>query len=159
MEIRLKDALKKIRQEAAIWRHHIRHTWDEFREHVKASRPVSVEKIEREEALELEGVKPSTFAIASARYQERLREFRTPLMFSFLFLFGVMGGYVLKSLALENFTIGHEDYRLVPAERLYALNTLREQALKGGASLTAPVKPNYPSCSEDVDISVNESEL
>lgn len=156
MEIRPKDTLRKIRQEAAIWRHHVRHAWDELREHVKASRPVFIES---DRLTKPGALNPSILSVARARYRERLHEFRIPLIFGLLFLFGVMGGYALKSFALDHFTIGHEDYRLVPAERLYALNALREQALAGGASLTAPTKPNYPSCNEDVDLSVDESEL
>lgn len=66
-----------------------------------------------------------------------------------LVLFGisVLAGFGLKSLAHGMFTIGHEDYRLIPAERLYALNALREQTLGAEASLTPDPAPTYPVCS------------
>lgn len=72
------------------------------------------------------------------------------LWFPVLFLFGIGCGYAAKSWAENTITIGHEDYRLVSAEKLYELNTLREQALQNGAALPVETKPTYPACSEEV---------
>ena len=72
------------------------------------------------------------------------------LWFPVLFLLGIGVGYSVKSWAENTVTIGHEDYRLVPAEKLYELNTLREAALDNGASLAVETKPVYPSCSEEI---------
>lgn len=74
---------------------------------------------------------------------------QTRLWIGGLALFGVsvLAGFGLKSFAHRTFTIGHEDYRLIPAERLYALNALREQALGTEASLTPDPVPTYPVCS------------
>lgn len=77
----------------------------------------------------------------------RFPELSRVLFLSLLFILGVSFGFGLKSLAKERLTIGHEDYHLVPAERLYALNTLREQALREGATLPVNEKQSYPACS------------
>lgn len=69
------------------------------------------------------------------------------LLLAALFLVGLGIGIGLKSVAKEHVTIGHEDYRLVPVERLYALNALRETALEDGAALPVNEKQSYPSCS------------
>ena len=77
---------------------------------------------------------------------------RSPVLLRRLFLFallvaGIGIGTGLKLMAKEKLTIGHEDYHLVPSERLYSLNTLREQALNGGATLPVNEKRSYPACS------------
>lgn len=72
------------------------------------------------------------------------------LWFPVLFLLGIGLGYSAKTWAENTITIGHEDYRLVKAEKLYELNTLREQALENGAALPVETKPTYPSCSEEM---------
>lgn len=69
------------------------------------------------------------------------------LLLSVFLVIGVGIGTNIKLVAKEHLTIGHEDYRLVPAERLYALNTLREEALERGASLPLNEKQSYPACS------------
>ena len=77
----------------------------------------------------------------------RFPELSRTLFLAAIFVAGIAIGIGLKSAAKEHLTIGHADYRLVPAERLYALNTLREQALERGASLPLNEKQSYPACS------------
>ncbi|MFA9261940.1 MAG: hypothetical protein ACEQSB_01085 [Undibacterium sp.] len=156
MEKKPQYYIAKIRQAMAVWHHRSRHMLDEFQERFAASRPILPET-----PLAPSGPKsePSPVRSMLTEYWGKHPEWRTSLFLSGLFLLGVIGGYTLKSFAADSFTIGHDDYRLVSSDRLYALNVLRERALAGGATLTAPTKPNYPTCSEDVDISVNESEL
>jgi hypothetical protein len=71
----------------------------------------------------------------------------------FVLSFGL--GIGLKSAAHTVVTIGYADYRLMPAERLYDLNVLRERALENGATLPVQEKREYPACSlsslDDVD--------
>lgn len=72
-----------------------------------------------------------------------------------LFALFVFVGYGMKTLAHTSFTIGHEDFRLLPAEQLYGLNTLRERALDAGARLTIDAAPVYPACvaaSDDIPL-------
>ena len=69
-----------------------------------------------------------------------------------LFLVSVAAGFGLKVLTQSSLTIGHEDYRLVPAERLYALNTLRERALAAGANLTVKTRAEYPACTDETGL-------
>ena len=63
-----------------------------------------------------------------------------------LFLGGVLAGVGLRTLTEERLAIGHEDYRLMPTDKLYALNELREKALDAGASLLVEPKKTYPVC-------------
>lgn len=77
----------------------------------------------------------------------RFPELSRTLFLAALLVAGTTLGIGLKSVAKEHLTIGHADYRLVPAERLYALNTLREQALEKGAALPLNEKQSYPACS------------
>ncbi|MFZ1627226.1 MAG: hypothetical protein WAT81_05505 [Candidatus Moraniibacteriota bacterium] len=65
-----------------------------------------------------------------------------------LFFIGVFGGIGLKTVALEYLVIGHGDYRLLPSERLYSLNELREKALDAGARLPVEPRQAYPACGE-----------
>lgn len=69
------------------------------------------------------------------------------IFYAVLLLIGIGLGIGSKLAAESGLTIGHEDYRLVPAERLYALNALREQALEKGAALPVSEKRSYPACS------------
>ncbi len=69
------------------------------------------------------------------------------LFLAALFVAGIGIGIGLKSVAEERVTIGHEDYHLIPAERLYALNALRTRALEEGAVLPLNEKRSYPACS------------
>lgn len=63
-----------------------------------------------------------------------------------LFLGGALVGFGFKTIAKDHLTIGHEDYRLIPSERLYALNAVRERALESGASLPVAARETYPVC-------------
>lgn len=65
---------------------------------------------------------------------------------SVLLVVGIGIGIGLKSVAEKSLTIGHEDYHLVPTNRLYALNALREQALDDGAVLPISEERSYPAC-------------
>lgn len=69
------------------------------------------------------------------------------LFLSALLVIGVGVGAGLKLVAKERFTIGHEDYHLMPMERLYALNALRDAALEDGAALPVNERESYPACS------------
>lgn len=63
------------------------------------------------------------------------------------FLAGFALGLGIKELASTNFTIGYDDYRLPPKERLFDLNASREKALVNGSELTEPKqKTEYPHC-------------
>lgn len=73
------------------------------------------------------------------------------MIWLFLFVAGIAFGAGLKALSDGYLTIGHEDYRLVPTERLYALNELREQALEDGATLPVNEKKRYPACGLESD--------
>lgn len=77
----------------------------------------------------------------------RFPELSRTLFLAAILVAGTTLGIGLKSVAKEHLTIGHADYHLVPAERLYALNTLREQALEKGAALPLNEKQSYPACS------------
>ncbi len=54
-----------------------------------------------------------------------------------IFLVGVIAGAGLKTLAWNSITIGHDDYTLLPAARLYDLNQVERDALE-----KASVPPN-----------------
>lgn len=78
----------------------------------------------------------------------------TVLGFMGLFFIGVLVGFGAKTMAEDGLVIGHSDYRLLPAERLYTLNELREEALAAGASLPVEPKKVYPACGEAEDLSL-----
>jgi hypothetical protein len=82
----------------------------------------------------------------------RFPELSRTFFLAALLVAGVGIGMGLKSVAKESLTIGHADYRLVPAERLYALNALREQALEAGATLPVNEQQSYPACSVLTDL-------
>ncbi len=63
-----------------------------------------------------------------------------------LFLLGIVIGIGVKSAAETRITIGHEDYRLIPPDQLYALNLLRNQALDRGVKIPLNEKKTYPAC-------------
>ena len=69
------------------------------------------------------------------------------IFFLALLVAGIGIGTGLKFIAKEKLTIGHEDYHLIPSERLYSLNTLRERAIQEGATLPVNEKRSYPACS------------
>ncbi|MFZ1654997.1 MAG: hypothetical protein WBO92_00565 [Candidatus Moraniibacteriota bacterium] len=86
------------------------------------------------------------------KYFLRVPRMTPAFSWTIFFLFGVATGFGLKTLAQSSLTIGHEDYRLVPAERLYALNTLRERALAAGANLTVKTRAEYPACTDETGL-------
>ena len=65
------------------------------------------------------------------------------------FLFALILGVAIKSLASERFTIGYQDYLLPPAETLVDLNLVQKQVLGQGGSLSpaATVTPGE-KCTE-----------
>lgn len=69
-----------------------------------------------------------------------------------LFALGLVAGSFAKNLAHEHLTIGHEDYRLIPADRLYSLNALRDKALAQGAALPIAEPREYPACRDGDEI-------
>lgn len=74
------------------------------------------------------------------------------LFLSALFVLSLGLGLGLKSFSEEYLAIGHGDYRLIPADRLYALNELRERALERGAVLPVSEQRSYPACSVLTDL-------
>lgn len=153
MENELKQQLTRIRLATIALRHNVRHAFDEFRERFAAWRPTDT-TLPPLSALEPE-TKKSPLPILSFNHHLVLRSAFITLLFGLSVILGV----VLKSSADERFTIGHEDYRLTPAEQLYNLNELRERALANGAPLTVDPKPTYPVCTDDIDVSVDEAAL
>gem|GEM_PF-6107816 len=89
--------------------------------------------------------KPNIFFRIRSALSQRPR-LSSPVFFFLLFLSSIALGYGLKTLTEPRFAIGHRDYTLLPKERLYDLNALREEALRNGARLTVAEKPVYPSC-------------
>jgi hypothetical protein len=82
------------------------------------------------------------------RFSERLT-FRAPsreTLFVLFFVASILIGMWLKLSAEQTITIGHDDYRLPPAEILYDLNHLQAAALERGASLAIDPRPVYPAC-------------
>ena len=76
-----------------------------------------------------------------SRYPRFTRRFGWTL----LLIVSFVSGLGIKTVA-DTMTIGHEDYRLIPANRLIALNTLHDQALEAGAALPVAVRKTYPAC-------------
>ncbi len=84
----------------------------------------------------------------TAMYRQSLRPVPPSVGLGLLFILSVVAGIGLKTWAKTTITIGHEDYRLIPVERLSSLNEFREQALAEGSSLTIETRTEHPSCSD-----------
>lgn len=153
MENELRKQMIKLRHTAAFVSHRLRHAWDEFCERFASWRPTQLSS----------PVSPETpqksLRTVWSDYREGHPNLLQQGLCSLLFLVSIGVGFSLKSWAEDHILIGHEDYRLIPAEQLYALNVLREKALQNGAPLTVESKPVYPACEEDADIAIDEGAL
>lgn len=153
MENELKQQLTRLRLATIAMRHNVRHAFDEFRERFASWRPTETEAVPVTES------RPGSETSWTVRFSTHRRALFHGVALALLFGLSVAAGMSLKSWADGRITIGHEDYRLVPAERLYDLNALREKALANGTPLAVDTKPVYPVCSDDIDVPIDEAAL
>jgi hypothetical protein len=92
-------------------------------------------------------IKDSLF-YTSKRYFVRAEYTRRDFVVFFFiaFLFG-MG---IKSFAIQNFTIGFEDYKLAPKESLYDMNVVQQKVVERGSSALKDDPRKGGTCSESL---------
>ena len=64
-----------------------------------------------------------------------------------LFVLAFLAGAAIKTVAIENITIGFNDYTLPPREKLYDLNVLQKNFINNGGILAGDDKMQGEMCS------------
>lgn len=77
----------------------------------------------------------SHFRAVRATVSNFLKKEHTPRTLAILFVLAILMGATVKSAVSDTLTIGFEDYKLLPAEKLVDLNGVQKQVLGEGGSL------------------------